>query len=64
MIGDDVNTDVIAAQAVGMRGILVRTGKYRPEDEHHPGKPYLVVDTFAKAVQWIQANLGGGGREK
>ncbi len=33
MIGDDVEADVNGARAVGVRGILVRTGKYRPGDE-------------------------------
>ncbi len=48
MVGDDVHSDVIGAQQVGMTGILVRTGKFRPEvlddlDE----QPDLVLDTFA-----------------
>ncbi|KAM7286476.1 phospholysine phosphohistidine inorganic pyrophosphate phosphatase isoform X1 [Ixodes scapularis] len=29
MIGDDISSDVGAAQSVGFRGVLVRTGKYR-----------------------------------
>jgi len=29
MLGDDVVNDVGAAQEYGMRGVLVRTGKYR-----------------------------------
>ena len=29
MIGDDLINDVGGAQSAGMRGILVRTGKYR-----------------------------------
>ena len=29
MIGDDLINDVGGAQSVGMRGVLVRTGKYR-----------------------------------
>lgn len=29
MIGDDLNNDVLAAQVVGMAGVLVRTGKFR-----------------------------------
>ena len=29
MIGDDLNNDVLAAQVVGMTGVLVRTGKFR-----------------------------------
>lgn len=35
MIGDDIVSDVGGAQALGMRGILVRTGKYKPIDEKH-----------------------------
>ena len=29
MVGDDLNNDVLAAQVVGMAGVLVRTGKFR-----------------------------------
>ncbi|XP_062330767.1 phospholysine phosphohistidine inorganic pyrophosphate phosphatase isoform X1 [Osmerus eperlanus] len=36
MIGDDLVNDVGGAQHCGMKGILVRTGKYRPIDERHP----------------------------
>lgn len=31
MVGDDVEVDIGGAQAAGLAGILVRTGKYRPE---------------------------------
>lgn len=31
MVGDDLHGDVLAAQATGMTGVLVRTGKFRPE---------------------------------
>ncbi|HWJ98032.1 MAG TPA: TIGR01458 family HAD-type hydrolase [Acidimicrobiales bacterium] len=31
MVGDDVENDVLAAQGAGLAGILVHTGKYRPE---------------------------------
>lgn len=33
MIGDDILSDVGAAQKLGMRGFLVRTGKYKRSDE-------------------------------
>jgi HAD superfamily hydrolase (TIGR01458 family) len=33
MIGDDVEADVAGAMAFGLRGLLVRTGKFRPADE-------------------------------
>jgi HAD superfamily hydrolase (TIGR01458 family) len=32
MVGDDVVNDVLGAQAAGIAGALVRTGKFRPDD--------------------------------
>jgi phospholysine phosphohistidine inorganic pyrophosphate phosphatase len=32
MIGDDVEADVAAAQAEGLKGALVRTGKFRSSE--------------------------------
>lgn len=37
MVGDDLDNDVLAAQEVGMTGVLVRTGKFRPETLEHCG---------------------------
>jgi ribonucleotide monophosphatase NagD (HAD superfamily) len=31
VVGDDVETDIAGAHAAGMRGALVRTGKFREE---------------------------------
>jgi HAD superfamily hydrolase (TIGR01458 family) len=45
MVGDDAETDVAGAQAAGLRGAQVRTGKYRPETE---GEPDLVLESFAR----------------
>lgn len=54
MIGDDIVNDVGGAQACGMRGIQVRTGKYRPQDENHPDvKPDGYVDNLAEAIDII-----------
>ncbi|MDP5237986.1 TIGR01458 family HAD-type hydrolase [Uliginosibacterium sp. 31-16] len=54
MIGDDLRDDVQGAQAAGIRAILVRTGKYRPQDETAPGeRPALIADDFAAAVSAI-----------
>jgi HAD superfamily hydrolase (TIGR01458 family) len=44
MVGDDTESDVAGAQAAGLRGILVKTGKYRPEAE---GEPDLVLESVA-----------------
>jgi HAD superfamily hydrolase (TIGR01458 family) len=48
MVGDDVENDVLAAQALGMTGVLVRTGKFREEDLARDGeRPDHVVDSVA-----------------
>uniref|UniRef100_A0A8C5F822 Haloacid dehalogenase-like hydrolase domain-containing protein 2 n=1 Tax=Gadus morhua TaxID=8049 RepID=A0A8C5F822_GADMO len=58
MIGDDARDDVGGAQNAGMRGILVRTGKYRVGDESKisPG-PYLTCDSFPDAVDHLLKDL-------
>jgi HAD superfamily hydrolase (TIGR01458 family) len=56
LIGDDLTDDVGGAQAAGIAGILVRTGKYRTADETHPQiRPAAVSDDFAAAVDLILA---------
>jgi HAD superfamily hydrolase (TIGR01458 family) len=47
LVGDDVTTDVAGAQALGARGILVRTGKFRPQDIEREAPPDRVVDSVA-----------------
>jgi HAD superfamily hydrolase (TIGR01458 family) len=39
MVGDDIDSDVRGAQALGLTGVLVRTGKFRPADLDTPGPP-------------------------
>ncbi|MDE2439586.1 MAG: TIGR01458 family HAD-type hydrolase [Betaproteobacteria bacterium] len=51
LIGDDLSDDIGGAQAVGIPGILVRTGKFRAGDDAQPDiQPAMVVDDFAAAV--------------
>lgn len=46
MVGDDVASDVLGAQAAGLTGVLVRTGKFRPEDlEPLSGTPDVTLDS-------------------
>jgi len=47
MVGDDVRVDVGGAQAAGLRGALVRTGKFRESDLDGPVTPDLVLDSIA-----------------
>ena len=54
LIGDDLSDDIGGAQAVGIPGILVRTGKFRPGDDTNPDiRPAAVFDNFAAAVDAI-----------
>ncbi|QLQ26110.1 MAG: TIGR01458 family HAD-type hydrolase [Dechloromonas sp.] len=51
LIGDDLADDIGGAQAAGIDGILVRTGKFRPGDDAHPEiRPTAIFDDFAEAV--------------
>jgi ribonucleotide monophosphatase NagD (HAD superfamily) len=48
MVGDDIVNDILGAQAAGLTGILVRTGKYREGDaERSEGRPDHVLSSFA-----------------
>ncbi|XP_055376347.1 haloacid dehalogenase-like hydrolase domain-containing protein 2 [Condylostylus longicornis] len=53
MIGDDANDDVAGAMNIGMKAILVKTGKYLPDAEI-PVQPTALLDNFASAVKWIE----------
>jgi HAD superfamily hydrolase (TIGR01458 family) len=56
MVGDDIANDVLGAQAVGMTGVLVRTGKFRPTDlERTDGGPDRVIDALADLPELLRA---------
>lgn len=44
MVGDDIGSDVLGAQDVGMAGVLVRTGKFRLSDLDGGQQPDHVID--------------------
>ena len=53
MIGDDIRGDVQGgAQAAGLRGLLVRTGKFRPEDLDGDIRPDAVLGSIAELPDW------------
>ena len=48
MVGDDVESDVGGALAAGLAGVLVRTGKYRPDAAAAAGvEPTATIDSIA-----------------
>lgn len=54
MVGDDVVNDVLGAQVAGLVGVLVRTGKFRPEDlERTNGTPDHVLDSIGELPELI-----------
>lgn len=58
MIGDDVLDDIAGAQNLGIRGYLVKTGKYRVGDENKiDPAPMKCVESFSSAVEDIISSL-------
>jgi HAD superfamily hydrolase (TIGR01458 family) len=57
MVGDDVEDDSLGAQKYGMRTILVRTGKFRPDAvERSPVQPDGIISSIAQLPDWLDAN--------
>lgn len=47
MVGDDIDNDVLGAQAIGLTGVLVKTGKFMPGDLEGRAAPDVVLDSVA-----------------
>ncbi len=57
MVGDDLEGDIAGAQAAGLRTVLVRTGKFRPDDlEHTNVTPEGILSSIAQLPDWLEAN--------
>jgi len=52
MVGDDIAADVGGAQAAGLRGALVRTGKFRDADLAGAVRPDAVLASIADLPAW------------
>jgi phospholysine phosphohistidine inorganic pyrophosphate phosphatase len=49
VVGDDLEADVVGGKAAGMRGILVRTGKFREDDlSRSSTAPDAILDSLAE----------------
>lgn len=47
MIGDDLEGDVIGAREAGLEAVLVRTGKFQPDDEENLPEGATLIDSVA-----------------
>jgi ribonucleotide monophosphatase NagD (HAD superfamily) len=57
MVGDDLDGDIVGAHNHGMKTILVRTGKFRPDDvERSTVQPDGIVSSIAQLPQWLESN--------
>ncbi|HXR11165.1 MAG TPA: TIGR01458 family HAD-type hydrolase [Gaiellaceae bacterium] len=58
MVGDDLEIDIAGAQAVGMRTVLVRTGKFRPDlVEASRVRPDAIVSSIGQLPDWLEEHL-------
>jgi HAD superfamily hydrolase (TIGR01458 family) len=58
MVGDDLEADIAGAQACGLRTVLVRTGKFRPDQvERSAIVPDGIVSSIAQLPEWIEEHL-------
>jgi HAD superfamily hydrolase (TIGR01458 family) len=58
MVGDDLESDIAGAQGVGMRTVLLRTGKFRPDVvDASRTRPDGIVSSIAHLPEWLEAHL-------
>jgi HAD superfamily hydrolase (TIGR01458 family) len=58
MVGDDYESDVVGAQRCGLKTVLVRTGKFRPDAVEYSGvMPDAIVNSIAALPDWIERSL-------
>jgi ribonucleotide monophosphatase NagD (HAD superfamily) len=52
MIGDDIITDITGSHKLGMKSILVKTGKYRKDAvDNSVIKPTYTIDSLAHLIE-------------
>jgi HAD superfamily hydrolase (TIGR01458 family) len=59
MVGDDIESDVAGAKGMGMHAVLVRTGKFRPDEvDIARARPDGIVSSIADLPEWLERELG------
>ena len=53
MVGDDIAADVLGAQQAGLRGVLVRTGKFRSADLERQIRPDGILESIMELPAWL-----------
>lgn len=48
MVGDDIEGDILGAQEAGIKAVLVRTGKFTPDDLEWGIEPDIVLESIAE----------------
>jgi HAD superfamily hydrolase (TIGR01458 family) len=58
MVGDDIDADIAGAQAHGMKTLLVRTGKFRPDAvEAGRIRPEGIISSIAHLPEWLEEHV-------
>ncbi|MGI8421594.1 MAG: TIGR01458 family HAD-type hydrolase [Gaiellaceae bacterium] len=58
MVGDDIESDILGAQKHGMRTVLVRTGKFRPDlVERSSATPDAILSSIANLPDWLERSI-------
>ena len=57
MVGDDIEADIRGGQTHGMRTVLVRTGKFRPDAVERSGvHPDGIISSIEFLPEWLEAH--------
>jgi HAD superfamily hydrolase (TIGR01458 family) len=58
VVGDDLEGDIVPGLRHGMRTVLVRTGKFRPDEVEQTGVvPDGIVSSIAQVPDWLEQNV-------
>ncbi|WP_456383460.1 TIGR01458 family HAD-type hydrolase [Persephonella sp.] len=56
VVGDDIESDVKGGMDAGLKGILVKTGKFTPDDLKKGIHPDLIVEDINQLVRYIETD--------